>query len=92
MATKNLGTLAVYLTGNKTQLDRTLKSAAKGIDNFKGFALKATGALGLAFSFTAAIQGLNNLKNEMDKIGKAATNFGVATGFFQELEYAAQRT
>ncbi len=92
MATKNLGTLSVYLTGNKTQLDRTLKSAAKGIDNFKGFALKATGALGLAFSFTAAIQGLNNLKNEMDKIGKAATNFGVATGFFQELEYAAQRT
>lgn len=92
MATKNLGTLAVYLTGNKTQLDRTLKSAAKGVGAFKDYALQAAGAIGLAFSFTAAIQGISKLKNEMDKIGKAATNFGVSTGFFQELEYAAQRT
>lgn len=103
MATKNLGTLSVYLNGNKSGLDRTLKSASKDIGDFKSFAtksisnfgsmaIKAAGAIGLAFSFTAAIQGISKLKNEMDQIGKAATNLGVSTGFFQELEYAAQRT
>lgn len=92
MLKRSIGTLAVYLNGDKTQLDKTLKGAAKGVGAFKDYALKAAGAIGLAFSFTAAIQGISKLKNEMDQIGKAATNFGVSTGFFQELEYAAQRT
>lgn len=92
MLKRSIGTLAVYLNGDKTQLDKTLKGAAKGVGAFKDYALQAAGAIGLAFSFTAAIQGISKLKNEMDQIGKAATNFGVSTGFFQELEYAAQRT
>lgn len=92
MADKSIGTLSVYLNGNKSGLDRTLKSASKGIGEFKNYAMQAAGAIGLAFSFTAAIQGISKLKNEMDQIGKAATNLGVSTGFFQELEYAAQRT
>mgnify|MGYP000376241749 FL=1 len=92
MIKKTLGSLAVYLVGDKTQLDKTLKSAAKGVGTFKDYALKAVSSVGISFSFAAAIQGINRLKNEMDKIGKAATNFGVATGFFQELEYAARRT
>lgn len=103
MIKSTLGSLAVYLVGDKTHLDRTLKGATKGIENFKdsaakgigafkSYALEAAGAAGIAFSFTAAIQGINKLKDEMDKIGKAATNFGVSTGFLQELEYAAQRT
>lgn len=92
MADKSIGTLSVYLNGNKSGLDRTLKSASKGIGEFKNYAMQAAGAIGLAFSFTAAIQGISKLKNEMDQIGKASTNLGVSTGFFQELEYAAQRT
>ncbi len=103
MATKNLGTLSVYLNGNKSGLDRTLKSASKDIGDFKSFAtksisnfgsmaIKSAGAIGIALSFTDAIQGVVKLKDEMDKIGKASTNLGVSTGVFQEFEYAAQRT
>lgn len=92
MIKRSLGSLAVYLTGDKTHLDRTLKGAAKGIESFKNYAQKFAGALAITLSFTSVIQAINKLRDEMDKIGKAATNFGVATGFFQELEYAAQRT
>lgn len=106
MTTKNLGTLAVYLKGDKTHLDRTLQGASKNIHTFsenaqgamgsigklKGFAVKAAGAMGLAFAFIDTIKGINKLKNEMDALGKVAANFGTTTGYFQELEYAAQRT
>lgn len=89
---KTLGSLKVLLMGDSTNLEKTLKGARKGVDTFKGYALKAAGAIGVAFSFTAAIQGLNNFYNKLDEIGKRSSALGVTAEYYQKMQYAAERT
>lgn len=89
---KTLGTLKVLLMGDSTNLEKTLKGARKGVDTFKGYALQAAGAIGVAFSFTAAIQGLNKFYNKLDEIGKRSSALGVTAEYYQKMDYAAERT
>ena len=89
---KTLGSLKVLLLGDSTNLEKTLKGARKGVDTFKGYALKAAGAIGVAFSFTAAIQGLNKFYNKLDEIGKRSSALGVTAEYYQKMQYAAERT
>lgn len=89
---KTLGALKVLLMGDSTNLEKTLKGARKGVDTFKGYALKAAGAIGVAFSFTAAIQGLNKFYNKLDEVGKRSSALGVTAEYYQKMQYAAERT
>lgn len=89
---KTLGSLKVLLMGDSTNLEKTLKGARKGVDTFKGYALQAAGAIGVAFSFTAAIQGLNKFYNKLDEIGKRSSALGVTAEYYQKMQYAAERT
>lgn len=89
---KTLGSLKVLLMGDSTNLEKTLKGARKGVDTFKSYALKAAGAIGVAFSFTAAIQGLNKFYNKLDEVGKRSSALGVTVEYYQKMQYAAERT
>lgn len=87
-----LGSLKVLLFGDSTQLEKTLKSTRKGVDTFKNYAVQAAGAIGVAFSFTAAIQGLSKFYNKLDEIGKRSSALGVTAEYYQKMQYAAERT
>lgn len=88
MANRSLGTLAVYLTANTSGFERGINQAKSGVSSFKSFALQAAGAVGLAFSFTAAIQGVRNLINEMDNINDAASRLDMSGEVLQTIQYA----
>lgn len=87
-----LGSLKVLLFGDSTQLEKTLKSTRKGMDTFKKYAMQAAGAIGVAFSFTAAIQGLSKFYDKLDDIGKKSSALGVTAEYYQKMQYAAERT
>lgn len=88
MANRSLGTLAVYLSANTSGFERGINQAKSGVASFKSFALQAAGAVGLAFSFTAAIQGVRNLINEMDNINDAAARLDMSGEVLQTIQYA----
>lgn len=89
---KNAGTLAVALTANSTQFDRTLARTEKRIQNFASFAKTAFASVGVALSATAIIGAGRAMLNTLNNIGKRSDALNISTDRYQMLSYAAERT
>lgn len=89
---KILGGLKVFLGLDATNFEKGIARTKKGVSTFKSFALQAASAVGIAFSFSAAVRGLSNFYSKLDQIGKRSSALGVSTEYYQKMEYAAERS
>ena len=89
---KRAGTLAVWLTANSTQFDRTLAQSQKKIKAFSSGVKSALAGIGVAMSGAALIGWGKSMIDDLDNIGKRAGVLGITAERYQQLAYAAQRT
>lgn len=81
MATKGLGTLAVYLTADTGGLNRGLSKAGQMIGSFKGMLLGALGVGGVGLLAKQSIEAYGIQERNEKKLGAVLKATGYAAGF-----------
>ena len=81
MATKGLGTLAVYLTADTGGLNRGLAKAGQMIGSFKGLLLGALGVGGVGLLAKQSIEAYGIQERNEKKLGAVLKATGYAAGF-----------